>query len=118
MNENTRDYNYIALELTKIRYQNNDLPSKTITNNNTIMDTFEFYLTELINTNDNMNDIIELKEENESLKIALQTIQEELNKPSVVDKKKEKLITTINANRGNMEPWLANELIDIINIDN
>ena len=32
--------------------------------------------------------------------------------------KKEKLITTINANRANMEPWLANELIDIINIDN
>lgn len=118
MNENTRDYNYIALELTKIRYQNNDLPSKTITNNNTIMDTFEFYLTELINTNDNMNDIIELKEENETLKLALQTIQEELNNPSIVDKKKEKLITTINANRGNMEPWLANELIDIINIDN
>ena len=118
MNEQNRDFNYIALELTKIRYQDNSLPSKTIVNNNTIMDTFEFYLMALADCNDKVNDISELQEENESLKIALQTIQEELNNPSVVDKKKEKLITTINANRGNMEPWLANELIDIINIDN
>lgn len=118
MNENMRDFNYIALELTKIRYQDNNLPSKIIVNNNTIMDTFNFYLLELADCNGKVNSLLELQEENESLKIALQTIQEELNNPSIVDKKKEKLITTINANRGNMEPWLANELIDIINIDN
>lgn len=113
-----RDFNYIALELTKIRYQDNNLPSKIIVNNNTIMDTFDFYLLELADCNDKVTNIIELREENETLKLALQKIEEELNKPSIVDKKKEKLITTINANRGNMEPWLANELIDIINIDN
>ena len=118
MNENMRDFNYIALELTKIRYQDNNLPSKIIVNNNTIMDTFNFYLLELADCNDKVNSLLELQEENETLKLALQTIQEELNNPSIVDKKKEKLITTINANRGNMEPWLANELIDIINIDN
>lgn len=118
MEDKMRDFNYIALELTKIRYQDNNLPSKIIVNNNTIMDTFDFYLLELADCNDKVNNILELREENETLKMALQTLEEELKNPSVVDKKKEKLITTINANRGNMEPWLANELIDIINIDN
>ena len=118
MEDKMRDFNYIALELTKIRYQDNNLPSKIIVNNNTIMDTFNFYLRELVDCNDEVHSITELTEENETLKMALQTLEEELRNPSTIDKQKEKLITTINANRGNMEPWLANELIDIINIDN
>ena len=117
MDDKMRDINFIALELTKIRYQDNNSPDKIIVNNNTIMDTFDFYLRELVNCNNEVRSISELIEENETLKMALQTLEEELKNPSVIDKKKEKLITTINANRGNMEPWLATELINIINME-
>lgn len=116
--ENNRDINFIALELTKIRYQKDNLPSSIIINDKTIFDTYKEYTLSLCDFHRDLTNVLELQEENETLKMALQKIEEELNNPSVVDKKKEKLITTINANRGNMEPWLANELIDIINIDN
>ena len=93
-----QDKQYLALELTKIKYQK--IPEKI--KRGDIMSDYWYFLNDLTGVLDKAAQIEELEEENEKLKGLLQTIT---NNPEQ-SKKLHRLVDVLNQCKGDMEPWV------------
>lgn len=101
-----RDKQYLALELTKIKHQS----ITEQTNRSDIMSDYWYFLEDLTGVFEKVTQVEELEKENERMRIQL-TKQEETSHTA----KLHNIISIINDCKGDMEPYVYNTLIQIIN---
>lgn len=104
--KDNRDNQYLALELTKIKHQT--ITDKTTRTN--IMEDYWYFLEDLTEVFEKVRRVEDLEKENERLRILL-TKQKETSHTA----KLHNIISIINDCKGDMEPYVYNTLIQIIN---
>ena len=97
--EEIQDKQYLALELTKIKYQT--LPEKV--KRGDIMSDYRYFLNELTGVLDKAVEIEELEKEVEALKEFIASKMEKREDNGV---KLHRLIDVVNQCKGDMEPWV------------
>lgn len=112
-NENIVDKVYLALELTKIKYDN--VYDKDLTE---ICDTFEYYISRLTKIED-LGEIKKIKDENKTLKVLYDDLKAKYDIKEVVSIKTminslDDIKTMINNNSGDMEALVKTQLINYI----
>lgn len=113
-NENVVDKFYLALELTKIKYNGT---SDVLTY--MIYDSFEFFVKELTKIED-LSEIKKIKDENKTLKVLYEDLKAKYDIKEVVPTKTmintlDEIKTMINNNGGDMEPFVRSALVNYIN---
>lgn len=115
-NENIVDKIYLALELTKIKYNNvSDEKSDKIYNS------FEYFVKRLTEIED-LSEIKKIKDENKTLKVLYEDMKVKYNEKEVVSVKHmidclDEIKTMINNNSGNMESFVRSALINYIDYE-
>lgn len=115
-NENIVDKIYLALELTKIKYNNvSDEKSDKIYNS------FEYFVKRLTEIED-LSEIKKIKDENKTLKVLYEDMKVKYNEKEVVSIKHmidclDEIKTMINNNSGNMESFVRSALINYIDYE-
>lgn len=104
-NTNTVDKVYLALELTKIRY--NDIPNKLTDD---VSNTFKYYLKELTEIDD-ISELENLKKENIRLQELYNSIRKKLN-DVVPRSKRDEIRDILSENKGDMEPRVYQLLVN------
>lgn len=99
MMNDIQDKQYLALELTKIKYQT--LPEKV--RRGDIMSDYLYFLNDLTGVLDKSEQIEELEKEIEKLQGLLEVVAD--NNPNF-DKKLHRLIDVLNQCKGDMEPYV------------
>lgn len=104
--EEMQDKQYLALELTKIKYQT--LPEKV--KRGDIMSDYRYFLNDLTGVLDKAVEIEELEKEIEALREFIRMQSEKQNS----DVKSNRLIDVLNQCKGDMEPWVYERLMQEI----
>lgn len=105
--EEMQDKQYLALELTKIKYQS--ITDKT--DRSDLMSDYWYFLESLTGVFEQVAQLEELEKENERMRILL-TKQEETSHTA----KLHSIISIINDCKGDMEPYVYDTLIQTINM--
>lgn len=106
MNNSYMDKVYLALELTKLSDANDP---------ETIHQYFDYHLQELLNIDD-YGTIEELKEINQKLSFEIESLNDKIKNDNGLNKNsKNTLIKIIKENEINMEPFVYDSLMNILN---
>ena len=104
-NTNIIDKFYLALELTKLKFNNTTNSDKS-----EIYTSFEYFLKELTGIED-LSVVDKLKDENNTLHALYEDLKEKVKNDTIKEKKINDLLNIIESNRGDMEPRVYNLLI-------
>lgn len=104
-NTNIVDKIYLALELTKLKFNNTTNSDKS-----EIYTSFEYFLKELTGIED-LSVVDKLKDENDTLHALYEDLKEKVKNDTIKEKKINDLLNIIESNRGDMEPRVYNLLV-------
>lgn len=104
-NTNIIDKFYLALELTKLKFNNTTNSDKS-----EIYTSFEYFLKELTGIED-LSVVDKLKDENDTLHTLYEDLKEKVKNDTIKEKKINDLLNIIESNRGDMEPRVYNLLV-------
>lgn len=104
-NTNIVDKIYLALELTKLKFNNTTNSDKS-----EIYTSFEYFLKELTGIED-LSVVDKLKDENNTLHTLYEDLKEKVKNDTIKEKKINDLLNIIESNRGDMEPRVYNLLV-------
>lgn len=104
-NTNIVDKIYLALELTKLKFNNTTNSDKS-----EIYTSFEYFLKELTGIED-LSVVDKLKDENNTLHALYEDLKEKVKNDTIKEKKINDLLNIIESNRGDMEPRVYNLLV-------
>lgn len=104
-NTNVIDKFYLALELTKLKFNNTTNSDKS-----EIYTSFEYFLKELTGIED-LSVVDKLKDENDTLHALYEDLKEKVKNDTIKEKKINDLLNIIESNRGDMEPRVYNLLV-------
>ena len=104
-NTNIIDKFYLALELTKLKFNNTTNSDKS-----EIYTSFEYFLKELTGIED-LSVVDKLKDENDTLHALYEDLKEKVKNDTIKEKKINDLLNIIESNRGDMEPRVYNLLV-------
>lgn len=104
-NTNVIDKFYLALELTKLKFNNTTNSDKS-----EIYTSFEYFLKELTGIED-LSVVDKLKDENNTLHALYEDLKEKVKNDTIKEKKINDLLNIIESNRGDMEPRVYNLLV-------
>ena len=104
-NTNIVDKIYLALELTKLKFNNTTNSDKS-----EIYTSFEYFLKELTGIED-LSVVDKLKDENNTLHALYEDLKEKVKNDTIKEKKINDLLNIIESNRGDMELRVYNLLV-------
>ena len=104
-NTNIIDKFYLALELTKLKFNNTTNSDKS-----EIYTSFEYFLKELTGIED-LSVVDKLKDENNTLHALYEDLKEKVKNDTIKEKKINDLLNIIESNRGDMELRVYNLLV-------
>lgn len=104
-NTNIIDKFYLALELTKLKFNNTTNSDKS-----EIYTSFEYFLKELTGIED-LSVVDKLKDENNTLHALYEDLKEKVKNDTIKEKKINDLLNIIESNRGDMETRVYNLLV-------
>lgn len=104
-NTNIIDKIYLALELTKLKFNNTTNSDKS-----EIYTSFEYFLKELTGIED-LSVVDKLKDENNTLHALYEDLKEKVKNDTIKEKKINDLLNIIESNRCDMEPRVYNLLV-------
>lgn len=104
-NTNIIDKFYLALELTKLKFNNTTNSDKS-----EIYTSFEYFLKELTGIED-LSVVDKLKDENDTLHVLYEDLKEKVKNDTIKEKNINDLLNIIESNRGDMEPRVYNLLV-------
>ena len=104
-NTNIIDKFYLALELTKLKFNNTTNSDKS-----EIYTSFEYFLKRLTGIED-LSIIDKLKDENDTLHALYEDLKEKVKNDTIKEKKINDLLNIIESNRGDMESRVYNLLV-------
>ena len=104
-NTNIIDKIYLALELTKLKFNNTTNSDKS-----EIYTSFEYFLKELTGIED-LSVVDKLKDENNTLHALYEDLKEKVKNDTIKEKKINDLLNIIESNRGDMEHRVYNLLV-------
>lgn len=107
-NTNIVDKIYLALELTKIKFNNTTNSDKS-----EIYTSFEYFLKELTKIED-LSIMDKLKDENKTLHSLYDDLKAKVATTDLSKEKINKLIDMINDNKGDMETYVYNHLMSTL----
>lgn len=104
-NTNVIDKIYLALELTKLKFNNTTNSDKS-----EIYTSFEYFLKELTGIED-LSVVDKLKDENDTLYALYEDLKEKMKNDTIKKQKINDLLDIMESNRGDMEPRVYDLLI-------